>query len=75
MNLVPGALMLAALAWGLETRARATRQTPRHGDWAGIVTMATGLGCLITLLEEGNRNDWFNSAKCVALGGRSRRSC
>ena len=66
MNLVPGALMLAALAWGLD-KEPAQLEKLRHGDWAGIFTVAIGLGCLITLLEEGNRNDWFNSSSMVAL--------
>jgi DHA2 family multidrug resistance protein len=49
-----------ALAWGMD-KEPAQLSKLRHGDWAGIVTVATGLGCLITLLEEGNRNDWLNS--------------
>ena len=66
MNLAPGAVMLAALAWGM---ARSPMQLKkfRTGDWPGVVTVATGLGCLITLLEEGNRNDWFQSGEMVAL--------
>lgn len=67
MNLLPGAIMLAALAWGLD-REPARLAKFRHGDWAGVVTVATGLGCLITLLEEGNRHDWFNSGGMVGLG-------
>jgi len=66
MNLVPGALMLGALAWGMD-RAPADLSKLRNGDWAGIFTVATGLGCLITLLEEGNRNDWFNSPAMAVL--------
>jgi DHA2 family multidrug resistance protein len=66
MNLVPGVIMLAALAWGMD-KERADLSKIRHGDWAGIVTVASGLGCLITLLEEGNRNDWFNSPAMTGL--------
>jgi len=33
----------------------------KNGDWLGILTMAIGLGTLQTVLEEGNRNDWFGS--------------
>jgi MFS transporter, DHA2 family, multidrug resistance protein len=66
MNLVPGVLMLAALAWGMD-REKADLSKLRHGDWAGILTVATGLACLITLLEEGNRNDWFNSPAMTGL--------
>lgn len=67
MNLLPGAVMLAAIGWGLE-REPARLERLRHGDWAGVLTVATGLGCLITLLEEGNRNDWFHSPEMRVLG-------
>lgn len=66
MNLVPGVLMLAALAWGMD-REKADLSKLLHGDWAGIFTVATGLACLITLLEEGNRNDWFHSPAMTGL--------
>jgi len=67
MNLLPGAVMLVVLAWGLD-REPARLAKFRHGDWAGVVTVATGLGCLITLLEEGNRYDGFSAGELVALG-------
>ena len=34
----------------------------KEGDWAGIVTMAIGLAALQTVLEEGNKEDWFELA-------------
>jgi DHA2 family multidrug resistance protein len=39
----------------------------REGDWAGIVTMAIGLSALQTVLEEGNKDDWFGSPFIVRL--------
>ena len=39
----------------------------REGDWPGIVTMAIGLAALQTVLEEGNKDDWFGSAFIVRL--------
>jgi MFS transporter, DHA2 family, multidrug resistance protein len=33
----------------------------RQGDWPGIATMAAGLGTLQVVLEEGAREDWFDS--------------
>jgi DHA2 family multidrug resistance protein len=33
----------------------------KEGDWAGIITMAVGLAALQTVLEEGNKDDWFAS--------------
>jgi DHA2 family multidrug resistance protein len=39
----------------------------REGDWSGIATMAIGLACLQTALEEGNKDDWFGSPFIVRL--------
>ncbi len=39
----------------------------REGDWPGIITMAIGLGALQTVLEEGNKDDWFGSPFIVRL--------
>ena len=33
----------------------------KHMDWAGIALLSVGLGALQFLLEEGNRDDWFQS--------------
>ena len=66
INLVPGAVMLAALWAGL-------RPSPmrldllRDGDWLGIATMAIGLSSLQTVLEEGNKDDWLNSPFILRL--------
>lgn len=66
LNLAPGALMLAAIGWGLANEP-SNWSLLRRGDWGGIVTMAAGLGSLIVFLEEGNRNDWFNSRMIFAF--------
>jgi DHA2 family multidrug resistance protein len=39
----------------------------RQGDWPGIATLAIGLASLQTVLEEGNKDDWFGSAFIVRL--------
>jgi DHA2 family multidrug resistance protein len=39
----------------------------RRGDWFGIATLATGLASLQTVLEEGNKDDWFGSPFIVRL--------
>jgi DHA2 family multidrug resistance protein len=36
-------------------------------DWFSIGLLATGLGCLQTVLEEGQSDDWFDSPFIVAL--------
>ena len=61
VNLVPGTLMLLLL-WHALDRAPMQLSLLRHGDWPGIVTMAVGLGALQVMLEEGGREDWFDSA-------------
>jgi DHA2 family multidrug resistance protein len=67
LNLLPGALLITAIAWGLEPE-KAQPALLRRGDWWGIGTMAIGLGSLIVFLEEGNRNDWLNSQFIATLG-------
>jgi MFS transporter, DHA2 family, multidrug resistance protein len=37
------------------------------GDWPGIATLAIGLASLQTVLEEGNKDDWFGSPLIVRL--------
>jgi DHA2 family multidrug resistance protein len=60
INLIPGAVMVAML-WASLDRAPMQLSLLKQGDWAGIVTMAVGLGTLQTVLEEGNKDDWFGS--------------
>ncbi|HEY2756221.1 MAG TPA: DHA2 family efflux MFS transporter permease subunit, partial [Pseudolabrys sp.] len=66
VNLVPGALMIAMLWFSL---APAPMQLGRlrQGNWPSIATMAVGLGSLQTVLEEGNKDDWFGSPFIVRL--------
>ncbi len=66
LNLIPGAVMLAALLWTLKPEPMKLHLL-KTGDWTGIATMAIGLGALQTVLEEGNQEDWFGSAMIVRL--------
>jgi DHA2 family multidrug resistance protein len=66
VNLVPGALMLAMLWFSLEAKPTKLALL-REGDWIGIITMAIGLSALQTVLEEGNKDDWFGSPFIVKL--------
>src|SRR5689334_9838196 len=66
VNIAPGMLMITMLYVSLEpgpTRLSLLRE----GDWAGIATMAIGLAALQTVLEEGNKDDWFGSPLIVRL--------
>ncbi|HKP24143.1 MAG TPA: MDR family MFS transporter [Dongiaceae bacterium] len=60
VNLVPGLIMLAMLFVSLP-KAPMQLGLLRQGDWAGILFMAVGLAALQTVLEEGNKDDWFGS--------------
>ena len=66
INAIPSAIMIVALWFTLE-REKMQLGLLKEGDWAGIVTMAIGLSALQTLLEEGNKDDWFGSPFIVKL--------
>jgi DHA2 family multidrug resistance protein len=66
VNLVPGAIMIGMLWFALD-RAPMQLKLLREGDWFGIATMAIGLAALQTVLEEGNKDDWFGSPFIVRL--------
>jgi MFS transporter, DHA2 family, multidrug resistance protein len=66
VNIVPGAIMVAML-WGSLERAPMRLSLLRQGDWSGIATMAIGLAALQTVLEEGNKDDWFSSPFILRL--------
>ncbi|APG13096.1 DHA2 family multidrug resistance protein [Bradyrhizobium elkanii] len=66
VNLVPGAVMIGLLFVSLESQPMKLSLL-REGDWAGIATMAIGLAALQTVLEEGNKDDWFGSPFIVKL--------
>ena len=67
LNLLPGVILMAAVGWGLDAE-KPRFALLRRGDWWGIATIAIGLGSLIVFLEEGNRNDWFNSTYITSVG-------
>ncbi|MGX5850039.1 MDR family MFS transporter [Mesorhizobium sp. PL10] len=60
VNLVPGALMVGMLWFSLDRKPMGLGLLGK-GDWSGIATMALGLAALQTVLEEGNKEDWFGS--------------
>ncbi len=58
VNALPSAIMVAALSATLE-RQPMRLSLLKEGDWAGVISMAIGLSALQTVLEEGNKDDWF----------------
>ncbi|MGV8863172.1 MAG: MDR family MFS transporter [Pseudomonas sp.] len=67
INIPPGLLMIAGLLYGLEKKA-SHWELLKSTDYAGIVTLGVGLGCLQVFLEEGHRKDWLESHLIVSLG-------
>jgi DHA2 family multidrug resistance protein len=66
INLFPGMVMMWTIWYGLRNEPMHLERL-RRGDWPGIVSMAIGLGSLITVLEEGQRKDWFGNPTIVEL--------
>ena len=67
INVPPGLVMIAGLLYGLEKK-KPHWELLKSTDYAGIVTLAAGLGCLQVFLEEGHRKDWLESSLIVELG-------
>jgi DHA2 family multidrug resistance protein len=66
LSLPAGVVMIAMLWHALEPAPRQLHLLA-EGDWLGVLTMALGLGCLETVLEEGNKDDWFGSPFILRL--------
>jgi DHA2 family multidrug resistance protein len=66
VNVLPTLVMVIALYLTLE-RQPMQFGLLKEGDWAGILTMAIGLSALQTVLEEGNKDDWFSSPFILRL--------
>lgn len=60
LNLIPGAIMLALLAYSLP-KVPMRFDMLKKNDIPGIIFMAIGLSCLTYTLEEGQRKDWLGS--------------
>jgi DHA2 family multidrug resistance protein len=66
VNVLPTIVMVTALYLTLERQPMQFRLL-KEGDWAGIATMAIGLAAFQTVLEEGNKDDWFSSPFILRL--------
>jgi MFS transporter, DHA2 family, multidrug resistance protein len=66
VNVVPTVVMVTTLFFTLE-RQPMQLGLLKEGDWLGIATMAIGLSALQSVLEEGNKDDWFGSPFIVRL--------
>lgn len=66
INVIPGLVLIAAVLYAMPQRP-INWQALWEGDYAGIAAMAVGLGTLEYVLEEGNRENWFDSDLITAL--------
>src|SRR5246127_3806718 len=66
VNVIPTIVMVTILYFTLERQPMQLKLL-REGDWFGIATMAVGLAALQSVLEEGNKDDWFGSPFIVKL--------
>ncbi|EIK93493.1 EmrB/QacA family drug resistance transporter [Pseudomonas sp. M47T1] len=66
INVPPGLIMIGGLLYGLEKKAPHW-ELLKSTDYAGILTLGLGLGCLQVFLEEGHRQGWLESTEIVIL--------
>jgi DHA2 family multidrug resistance protein len=65
---VPFGVGVAVVVWSLLDIDRPNPEVARSFDLTGLVLMASFLGSLEYVLEEGNRNDWFADDTIAAFG-------
>nr|WP_276046402.1 MULTISPECIES: MDR family MFS transporter [unclassified Sphingomonas] len=66
LNIPVGALLLVLLLVGLPHQKAHLRDL-LQADWLGIVGLALGLGGMTVVLEEGQREQWFQSSLIIQL--------
>ncbi|MBT9385668.1 DHA2 family efflux MFS transporter permease subunit [Pseudooceanicola sp. CBS1P-1] len=66
INLPVGIFLTGLLFVGMK-HTPARLQVLKEADWLGIIGMSVGLGCLTVVLEEGQRENWFQSETIVLL--------
>ena len=66
---LPLGIAAAVLCWNyLPTPRAGMFRRPERVDWLGIALLVVGIASLQILLENGHRNDWFESNFIVTLG-------
>jgi DHA2 family multidrug resistance protein len=66
LNLPVGGLLITLLIVGLPHQ-KAHLEQFLEADWMGIAGLALGLGAMTVVLEEGQREQWFESALIIKL--------
>src|SRR5262245_17232390 len=67
---IPFGMLAFALTLSYLQDSRFARRV-EHVDWLGLGLLALGIGALQTMLERGERFDWFASRQIVALAATS----
>lgn len=60
VNFVPGIIMFLGVYFAIEKQPLKL-DLLKSGDWLGMSFMVIGLSALVTMLEEGQREDWLGS--------------
>ncbi|MBO4222602.1 DHA2 family efflux MFS transporter permease subunit [Bradyrhizobium neotropicale] len=66
LNLPVGVALVTLLSLGLPAQ-KAELDDLAKADWLGIAGMAVAFGCLTVVLEEGQRERWFESPEIIYL--------
>ncbi|PCD02143.1 EmrB/QacA family drug resistance transporter [Sphingomonas spermidinifaciens] len=66
LNLPVGVILVTLLLVGLPHQ-KAHLEELANADWFGIIGLALGLGGLTVVLEEGQREQWFESREIIEL--------
>ena len=74
LNLVPGAVMLVALFWGLDRAPMQLEQILSRAIGSALSPWRWAWATLQMVLEEGNKDDWFGSPFILHFSRSSRRS-
>ena len=62
INLIPGVLMIAAIRYGLE-QTKSKLEYLKKLDLLSVIALVIGLSSFTYILEEGPKEDWFDSEK------------
>lgn len=66
LNWIPGTLLAVGVGYGLDGEPIQSHLWG-NADWRSMMFMALGLGSLIVFLEEGNRENWFESVFIIVF--------
>lgn len=67
INFIPGIIMFCGIYFAIDPKPLKL-DLLKNGDWMGISFMIIGLSALVTMLEEGQREDWFGSIYIIVCG-------